>query len=171
MKLRRGRALLVGLVALVSVSSASCANTLEAQSVERVYATQGLQHTLRTYFSCDAYEGSAYERIATGAAPWIALAEKLVVQTDGCYTEGLQAALGEAMRKSPGRVLALVNTTPALGAEYICLPFISSEQPVEVQLHEIAVSRRAIATVDDVALAPQKAACLRFIDDVTSRLR
>jgi len=170
MNSRLHRALLIGMSILIGGSAASCASVLSPQAVEQSYATRGIQTTLQTYFSCDTYEGSAYERIATGAESWVSLAEKLIVQTDGCYTEGLQAALGDAMRKAPARVLRLVDKTPTLGAEYICLPFISSELPVKAQLREVEASRRAIGAVGDGRVSDQKAACLRFIDEVAARL-
>lgn len=163
-----------GLAAWLSVAALSPwahASGLSPQDVEASLNKGGKQRTLETYFDCLKYEGSAYERIATGSPAWIALAEKMIAYSDACYTEGIQSALGEAMRKSPRTVLPLVDRSPTLGASYICLPFISNEQPIEAQLKEIEISRRAIQKVGDRGLAPQKSACLRFIRTLATGLK
>lgn len=166
-----GKILLAAAMAALGALSSSCAGGLRPDTVTQALAERGAQATLETYFSCEKYEGSAYEEIATGAQPWVGLAEKMIAQSDACYTEGIQAALGEAMRKAPQHVLGLVDKSTSLSARYICLPFISAEQPVAAQLEEIDTSRRAIAAVNDSRLAAQQAACLRFIDDLAGRLR
>lgn len=171
--MRQGIVGILVVVVLAFLGAISCSNAqeLQADTVERALAERGAQATLSAYFNCEKYQGSAYEKIATGARPWVALAEKVISQSDACYTEGIQAALGEAMRKAPQHVLGLVGKTERLGAEYICLPFISDEQPIAGQLEEIEKSRQAIALVQSSRLAPQKAACLRFIDDTEQRVR
>lgn len=163
--------LLVGLLAFFSVDSIAGAGELTPEKVEDALAGQGAQATLTAYFSCEKYDGSAYEKIATGARPWVALAERMIAHSDACYTEGIQAALGDAMRRAPRNVLGLVGKTVPLGAEHICVPFISDEQPLAAQLEELAKSRRAIAAVRFTRLAAQRAACLRFIDETKKRLR
>jgi hypothetical protein len=161
-------------VALLSVlglmSSAVAAGGVTIEAIEASLAEKGPQATLAAYFSCEKEDGSAYPAIAGGSREWVALAEKMIAYTDACYTESLQAALGAAMRKSPRNVLPLVDKTPALSADHICLPFISDEQPVAAQAREIQKSRRAIASVRDRRLAKPKAACLRFIRGAAKNL-
>ena len=126
---------------------------------------------LEQYFSCERYQGSAYEKIATGHLAWVKMAEKVIAQTDACYTEGIQAALGTAMRKTPLNVLPLVGKTQVFSADRICLPFISAEQPVEAQLAELKMSKRAIEKVNNRRLSRQRNACLSVIENLTKELR
>lgn len=155
----------------IAVIVSSCAGAITPQSVAQSHAQRGARATLETYFGCDTYEDSAYAQIATGARPWILIAEEMLAQSDACYTEGIQAALGQAMRNAPATVLALVGKTPQLDAEYICLPFISAELPIAAQLVEIDRSRQAILSVDDGAVTKNKTACLAFIDGLSATLR
>ena len=126
--------------------------------------------TLEKYFSCEKYEGSAYEGIASGSKKWISLAERMLQYSDACYTEGIQASLGKAMQGSPKNVLPLVDKTSTLAASYICLPFISNELPIKLQLAEVIKSRKAIQSVHDDRLRIQKVACLHFIKSVETDL-
>ena len=126
--------------------------------------------TLEKYFSCEKYEGSAYERIASGSPQWISLAERMLQYSDACYTEGIQASLGKAMQKSPQNVLPLVDKTSVLAASYICLPFISSELPIKAQLAEVVRSKKAIQRVRNDKVRTQKASCLRFVKSVEKNL-
>lgn len=127
--------------------------------------------TLEKHFNCEHYEGSAYERIASGSRKWVRLAERMLQYSDACYTEGIQASLGKAMQKAPGNVLPLVDKTSTLSASYICLPFISSELPIRQQLTEVTKSRSAIQGIHDNRLQIQKSACLKFIQSVEDNLR
>ncbi|NLR74167.1 hypothetical protein [Leeia aquatica] len=134
--------------------------------VETALKEGGAKLALETYFSCEKHEGSAYVEIATGSPPWVSLAEKMLAYSDACYTEGIQAALGQAMQQSPKTVLPLVGKTPALAADAICLPFISDELPARLQLRAIRKSKQAIQSVVSRRLAAQKARCLHFIQSV-----
>lgn len=166
--LRCALAVLLSIVGTVSLAGSAGGVTVDA--VAASLAERGPKATLETYFSCENYDGSAYPAIAAGSGEWVALAEKMIAHSDACYTEGIQAALGEAMRKAPRRVLPLVDKTPALGAEHICLPFISDEQAIAAQAQELRKSRRAILAVKDRALSKPRGACLRFIRDVEAAL-
>jgi len=126
--------------------------------------------TLEKYFSCEKYEGSAYEGIASGSPKWISIAERMLHFSDACYTEGIQASLGKAMQRSPQNVLPLVDKTPTLAASYICLPFISSELSIKSQQAEVIRSRNAIQKVRDDRFSIQKEVCLRFIKSVEMSL-
>lgn len=159
------------LAVVVGPSFADARRPPEPSEVVRSLAVRGVQATLETDFSCETYEGSAHERIARAERAWIAVAERAIAVSDACYTEGIQSALGEAMRRAPRDVLPLVGKSPRLEAEYICLPFISAEQPLAQQLTEVRTSKRAIAAVRSAGLSKQRMACLRFIDGVEAGLR
>jgi hypothetical protein len=164
MKRNALRFVMAGLLSILSAASlAGAAGPITVDAVEASLVDNGPRATLEAYFSCENYDASAYPAIAGGSAEWVALAEKMIEHSDACYTEGIQAALGEAMRKSPRHVLRLVDKTPALGADHICLPFISNEQPIAAQAKELQKSRRAISAVRDRQLSKPRAACLRFI--------
>lgn len=126
--------------------------------------------TLEKYFSCEKHEGSAYVGIETGSPQWISIAERMLHYSDACYTEGIQAALGRAMQRSPQNVLPLVNKSPTLAANYICLPFISSELPIKSQQAEVIKSKKAIEKIQDDKVRTQKEACLLFIKSVETNL-
>ena len=126
--------------------------------------------TLEKFFSCEKYEGSAYEKIAMGEPRWISIAEKMLQHSDACYTEGIQAALGSAMQKFPKRLLPLVDKTSLLSANYICLPFISSELPVKSQVNEINKSKKAIQNVKGKNLISKRMSCLDFINSVETSI-
>jgi hypothetical protein len=171
MKLNTLPLFLAGLLSILSaVSLAGSAGEITVDAVEASLAQNGPRATLEAYFSCENYEGSAYPAIAGGSREWVALAEKMIAHSDACYAEGIQAALGEAMRKSPRHVLRLVDKTPALGADHICLPFISNEQSITAQATELQKSRRAISAVRNSRLSKPRAACLRFIQGVEKGL-
>lgn len=163
--------LVVMLAASAVMAFADAGPELLPEMVEATLAEKGVRVTLETYFDCQRTSGTAYEKIASGSRAWIALAEKMIAVSDACYTEGIQASLGEAMRRAPRRVLPLVGKMPVLAPEYVCLPFISAEQPVAAQLQDLRASRRAIAAVRMPRLSNQRAACLRFIDGVEAGLR
>jgi hypothetical protein len=171
MKLNTLRLFLAGLLSILSAASlAGAAGEITVDAIEASLAEKGPRATLEAYFSCEKYDGSAYPAIAGGSREWVSLAEKMIAHSDACYMEGIQAALGEAMRKSPRNVLRLVDKTPALGADHICLPFISSEQSIAAQVKELRKSRRAISAVRDRQLSKPRAACLRFIRGVEKSL-
>lgn len=167
-----GWRLYVGAIAatLASASLAGAAGGITVDAVEASLAEKGPRAALEAYFSCENYDASAYPAIAGGSREWVALAEKMIAYSDACYREGIQAALGEAMRKFPRNVLPLVDKTPALGADHICLPFISNEQSIAAQAKELQKSRRAISAVRDGQLSKPRAACLRFIRGVEKGL-
>lgn len=135
----------------------------QVEAVEASLREGDPKATLKKYFSCEKYEGSAYERIASGSAKWISLAGRILPYSDACYATGLQSALGRAMQKSPKNVLPLVDKTSVLAASRVCIPFISDELPIELQLAEVVRSRKAIESVQDDRLRTQKVACLHFI--------
>ena len=126
--------------------------------------------TLEKYFNCEKYEGTAYERIASGLPNWVSLAEKILQISDACYTEGIQSSLGKAMQIAPHNVLPLVDKTATLSASYICLPFISNELSIKSQLAEVIKSKNAIEKVHDKNSKKQKESCLRFIKAIESDL-
>ena len=165
-----------GVFIFVCFFSASCyLSQAEAKgtNIEAVEASLGggnPKATLEKYFNCEKHEDSAYEEIASGAPKWISLAERMLQYSDACYTEGIQASLGMAMRKSPENVLPLVDKTATLGASYICLPFISTELSIKTQLAELIKSKKAIQRVHDSSLWFQKTACLRFIKSIAANL-
>lgn len=166
---------MVRLIAAAVIWSVGCpvgadSGPLDLKAVESALQ-KDLKVALTQYFSCERYEGSAYERIATGDTAWLRLAEAVVARTDACYTEGIQSALGTAMRNAPRNVLPLVGKTPVLSEDRICLPFISAEQPFEAQLAELAMSKRAIERVDDRRLSKQRNACQSIIEKLTKKLR
>lgn len=169
MNVRRGA--LIGLW-LWSVNCAAVFAQSIAVSVVEVEASLKAgnpQATLERYFDCQS-DQAAYRGIASGSAPWIDLAERVLAFSDACYTEGIQAALGQAMQNAPQRVLPLVDKTATLATSYICLPFISSELPLKSQLTEIKRSQRAIQKVRDGSMQKQKASCLNFIASVKANL-
>ena len=145
-------------------------NELCISSIEASLRTDTPKVTLEKYFSCEKYEGSAYEKIALGLPNWISLAERMLQYSDACYTEGLQAALGSAMQKAPQHVLPLVDKTSLLAANYICLPFISSEIPVKSQVNEINKSKKAIQNVKGENLSSKRMSCLDFINSVETSI-
>lgn len=157
------------LTAYCSLSQAEVTGTC-VEVVEASLKEGNPRATLEKYFSCEKYEGSAYEGIASGSTKWISLAERMLQYSDACYTEGIQASLGKAMQRSPKNVLSLVDKTSTLAASYICLPFISSELPIKLQLTEVIRSRKAIQNVHDDRLQTQKAACIHFIKSVEVNL-
>jgi hypothetical protein len=123
---------------------------------------------LSRYFDCSTYEGTAYEAIAGGAAPWVAVAEQALARADACQAEGIVDALGRAMQRAPENVLPLVGRSGELSAERICLPSISDEMPLKAQREQVRKSRVAIQAVS--GSSRQKAACLRFIAPIEARL-
>jgi hypothetical protein len=158
-----------------SLSAHSCllhaaASVTSYEAVEASLREGSPTTTLEKYFNCEIYDGSAYENIASGEPRWISLAERMLQHSDACYTEGIQASLGKAMQKSPQNVLPLVDKTATLAAGYICLPFISSELSIKLQLAEVIKSKKAIRRVHDKRLRTQKAACLRFIKSLEAKL-
>lgn len=160
-----------GFLSILSCSSQSKTTGITIDEVETSLSENNVKVTLEKYFNCEKYAGSAYEKIASGSPEWISLAEMMLKYSDACYTEGIQASLGEAMRKAPRDVLRLVNKTTTLGANYICLPFISSELPIKEQLEEIEVSKKIIQSVRDDKLLHQQKACLQFIKTLEADLK
>ena len=157
------------IVSLVMAGAPAVALALEITpgQIKRATAHDGYQAALSKFFPCDAYKGSAYEQIATGKREWVALAKAMIKRGDACYTEGIQAALGAAMIVAPSSVLPLVDSSPLLGADRICLPFISDELPKDEQLAALNKSRQAIAGVRKHQ--KQRQACLIFIDGILKR--
>jgi len=160
----------VGLFVSASLVLISCERNLTVATVSATLEALGPRAALETHFPCGKYVGTAYPKIASGSAAWISLGERMLQHSDGCYTEGIQASLGQAMVDSAENVLPLVNTTPLLAAERICLPFISSELPLDEQRRLLAKSKKSIADVVAPSLNTQKEACLSFISEIESRL-
>lgn len=154
------------LATLTAGAAHADAMVLSVESVESSLREAGPRATLARHFSCANHQGTGYRAIARGSPQWVALAAKLMTHADACYAEGLQDALGQAMRRAPRAVLPLVGRSATLSAELICLPFISDEIAVSTQSIAVARSRRAIEAVSDEALRQQREACLQFIGRV-----
>jgi hypothetical protein len=143
---------------------------IDVQAINASIDSVGPAQTLPKYFACESYTGTAYEAIAPGAPPWIALAERMLGYSDACRTEGIQSSLGSAMRQSPEAVLRLVGKTPLLRPSAICLPFVSAELPVKQQRNELKKSLKAIEQVREADLRFQRAMCINFIRSVEATL-
>jgi hypothetical protein len=158
------------LLAVYSCISIAETVPINIEEVEASLREGNPRITLERYFNCGKYEGTGYESIARGSSRWIRLAEEMLQYSDACYTEGIQSSLGAAMQKAPKNVLPLVDKTSVLAADHICLPFISDEASIKLQLAELARSRKAIQRVHDPKFQTQKESCLRFIKFVQSNL-
>jgi hypothetical protein len=156
-------------LAWLLAGSVEAGMTLDIRDVDMALRNGSPRVTLEKYFDCSKYEGTAYEAIASGAAQWVSLAERIFPHSDACYTEGIEDALGRAMQRKPENVLPLVGKTEALSPEYICLPFISAELPIQARLAQVQRSRRAIMRVKKDS--EQKKACLQFIRSVEISIR
>jgi len=170
--MKRGNSLVFAWLLIVFITQAQAAMAgVSAEAVESSLREGNPKATLEHFFSCEKYVGSAYEKIAMGSPRWISIAESTLQYSDACYTEGIQSALGSAMQKSPQHVLPLVDKTSLLSANYICLPFISNELPVQSQIAEIVKSKRAIQRVHAKNLRTKKSSCLSFIESVEAQVR
>lgn len=171
-RLLRCRAAQVALLLGAAVLTAHAAGKVAALTVEGVEAQMEANSpawVLEKHFACQP-PGPGYAKVASGDAKWVALGAHLLSFSDACYSENLQSALGQAMRREPRRVLPLVGSTPQLAAEHICLPSISEEQSVALQLREVRRSRQAIEPVQEPEFAAARGACLGFIGEVEKRL-
>ncbi|WP_157991459.1 hypothetical protein [Caldimonas tepidiphila] len=168
---RGGRAVLVavllaGLFAGLHGTVQADAGPPRAADVEAELRVLTVRQVLERHFGCGPVPGAGYRQVAAGGAAWVALAARLLASSDACHREGLQSALGEAMRRAPQRVLPLLGRAPELAVERICLSFIPQELPAAQRLRQLALSRRALERVDDPALAGARGACLDFIGQV-----
>ena len=162
--------ILAGLLSACCCPSQAKETGTSIEIVEASLRAGNPKATLEKYFSCEKHEGSAYVGIETGSPQWISIAERMLHYSDACYTEGIQAALGRAMQRSPQNVLPLVNKSPTLAANYICLPFISSELPIKSQQAEVIKSKKSIEKIQNDKVRAQKEACLLFIKSVETNL-
>jgi hypothetical protein len=147
-----------------------CAGKLDIHTIETSLNEIGGAKTLERYYLCDKYESSPYQKIASGDPEWIKLSVRLLDFSDACYTEGIQASLGQAMESAPEIVLPYVNKSPLLSADRICLPFISDEQSIEDALIQIRNVKNSIANVKDDKLSTQQNACLEFIENIERQI-
>lgn len=141
--------------------------------IEAALNNSNPQQALDRYLDCENTECEIFEKISSGSKDWINVAVKILAYADAGSTEGILSSLGKAMQKVPQNVLPLVNKkeAPLLSADWICLPFISGEIPVEEQLAEVVNSRKAIETVHNDQLREQKEACLADIRSLEAQLR
>ena len=83
---------------------------------------------LEEYFSCATGGFNGYAKVESGSEKWLNIAVRLLQDADGCYAEGLHDSIARAFPAAPQRVLRLVNSTPFLTAESICLPFMDDDE-------------------------------------------
>jgi hypothetical protein len=104
-----------------------------------------------------------FDWVAQGSPSAVSAAVEAMRTSDAGDAESLTDALGRAMQVAPARVLPLVDSGSEFSADRICVPFLSDDQPVPAVLRSLERSRQSIASVSEVGLARQRAACLRVI--------
>jgi hypothetical protein len=149
-------------LALLTATSSAADRVVNPEDIEMALASPDPRTALATYWNCSRPRGTVCSAIETGEPKWIDLAERMLAYSDAGVTEDLLGSLGRAMQIKPEHVLPLVGKSDRLDPAHLCVPFISNELPVHRQLAELRRSKRAIARVR--GLAPQKQACLSFID-------
>lgn len=142
---------------------------LSAAEVNAVANTEGANVALSKFFSCE--DESAYEKVASGASEWLAIAVRLLDAADACVAESLHDAIARAIVPAPTRVLALVDTTERLRAKYICVPFLSEDEPDATHLAFLIRAEKAVLSANSPSVAAARAVCLRHIRGTMSRLK
>lgn len=164
-------AMLAGL-ALIAVAHAS---PLSPDEVQARIKAKGTQAVREAYFECGGTSRSmGYASVEKGSDDWLRIAVLLLKDSDGCYTTGLQSSIALAALRNPQGVLRLVDSNPALGADYICLPFMVDEtEPGKIREQLALVNRlaRVISKVSAAEVQPQKRKCLARIDAMQADLR
>lgn len=163
------RLLLVVAACLAATSQPSFAATVASIAAE--LKGKGASYVLKHYFlEPDGADG--LRLVETGRADAVAMGVKMLAQSDAGSTQDIQGALAAALVKAPENVLSYVNSGPKeLAANWICLPFLSAEEPDTKLRVIIARSRESLLRVSAQHLEAQKAACLREVERALARLR
>jgi hypothetical protein len=108
------------------------------------------------------------EKIGAGKLDWIAVAPDLAEGTDAATSETLGMSLAEALPKSPGAVLAVVqlngDASPLLVSKVCSAPFL--EDTARHQHVYKAAALHAVSAVADPQLSNVNAACLEQLEKI-----
>ena len=129
--------------------------------------------TIERYF--DLEKGEGYRLVETGRPDAVALAVRLLRDSDAAVTTSLLSSLGTAMTAHPDVVLPYLHQDRAganlLTPSRICLPFMDAEEPRQPALAQLARSRQALERVRTAALQAPKQECLARIALVERNVR
>lgn len=138
---------------------------LTIQEVKRIIREQGPAAAAHT--GLDDRWGDLLDAIATGEPAWLDIAAELGRHSDGEASETLAAAVGEALRRKPKRVLGRLDGNP-FGARGVCgngfadsgIRGATGAADYKALLDS---QEAAVAGVGDAALESRRDTCLQLI--------
>lgn len=146
-------------------------SSLAPEVVEAHIREHGGRSAIARFFKCDASGDPAYARIRTGNKRWLAIAVRLLDDSDACVTTSLLSSIGAALPKSPANVLPLVEAKPLLQPSEVCLPFMSNEEDPRKHLKYLQTVEKALLAFKDQSLRTQRDICLREVRVATAGVR
>jgi hypothetical protein len=158
-------ALLVSLVVTMPPpppSSAGDQPRLTLEQAKRIVREQGARKAAET--ALDPYWGEVLAAIATADAGWLDLGADLRAHSDAEASETLDAAMGEALRRAPIRVLRRLDGHPFSVSGVCGNTFADSGmQGATDPAAALASQEAAVVGVQDVKLKARRDSCLTLI--------
>ena len=159
-------ALLVSLVVATPLLGPSSAGEqpshLTLEQARRIVRDQGARKAVET--ALNPYWGELLTAIATADAGWLDLAVDLRAHSDAEASETLDAAMGEALRRAPLRVLPRLNGQPFSISGVCGNTFAGSGiQGAIDPTAALAAQEAAVVGVQDPKLKQRRDACLALI--------
>lgn len=148
---------------MMTVALPAAAAPLRAADVAAVADAEGERAAIARHFDCGSSGNAAYARVASGAADWLALAVRLLKESDGCVTTLLVDSIARALIPAPHRVLLLVGSSELLAPARICVPFLSVDEDPRNHLAYLSRLESVLVRVSAPELQPAKQACLREV--------
>jgi hypothetical protein len=151
---------------LIGFAVQAQALSLSPADVEAVIQSQGGRAAIQRFFLCDSRGEAAYAKVETGDRRWLAIAVRLLDDSDACVTTSLLSAIATALPKAPENVLPLVESKPALTPTKACLPFMSDEDDPTEQLRYLRQVEQKLEGVRNPTLQVQRNKCLKEVAEM-----
>jgi hypothetical protein len=151
---------------LIAFAAPASASSLSPVDVEALIQAEGGRAAIHKYFLCDSRGEAAYAKVETGDKRWLAIAVRLLDDSDACVTTSLLSAIGTALPRAPENVLPLVDSKPILKPAKVCLPFMSDEDDPKEQLRFLRRVERRLEAVKNPMIQVPRDKCLKEVAEM-----
>lgn len=150
-----------------AIAMSCCLVPLQAQAsalgspaeVERSIKLSGASRTWAELSAEHQWEG-LLDKVSAGQPGWLKVAADLRTGTDAGASEGLDAAISEAIRRRPAEVLRLFQS--GVSAENVCRSRAIEPTPEQVRTF-VGETRTALEGVKDPALRQARDQCIALV--------
>ena len=161
---------LVALAPLLQPAPGAPSPRLTLEMARQIVHEEGARRAAAS--GLDPYWGQLLDSIASGASGWLDLAGELRAQADAEAAKTLDAAMGEALRQAPERVLRRLEGHPFSVPNVCGNTFASSGiRGTKDEGAAVTAQQAAVAQVRDSKVKSRRDACLQQIREHLARIQ